>query len=314
MPVEIDYESEDFLPTSTVSNGTSVLTTTWDDIIWAAVTVGRPNRGYVFRHGRASYYEALFRWSLTRMALEQSGPSARRLRRTSAVKTLDPTEKGMVNYFLGMTFCKLFASALLDTPWLLHLDVFRPYLNPLILTSRSRPDLVGQQSSTGEWHAFESKGRASKPSQDAKDKAKEQANRLVSVVGSDCKLHIGAFSFYRGDVLQFYWRDPEPKKLKSIEILELGEAWQYYYSPVWDVVRRAQAIQFEDVNMFVAVPEADLEVSIHPDVARALSKSQWQLAKEVAFERGRDFAALGYKPDGLKVRAGESWKRRFVDE
>lgn len=75
-------------------------------------------------------YEALFRWSLVRMALEQTGLRASRLRRTTAAKTLDPTEKGAVNYFLGMTFCKLFAAKLLHTPWLLHLDVFRPGLNP----------------------------------------------------------------------------------------------------------------------------------------------------------------------------------------
>ena len=98
----------------------------WDLILWSAVTIGRPNLHYVFQHGRASRYEALFRLSLVRMALEQVGPQGRRLRRTEALKTLDPTEKGAVNYFLGMVFCKLFAHRLLDTPWLLHLECFSP--------------------------------------------------------------------------------------------------------------------------------------------------------------------------------------------
>ena len=106
--LKIPYETETF-PPGTVANGTAELPVTWDDILWAAVTVGRPNRQYVFRHGVASMYEALFRWSLVRMALEQSGPRASRLRRTMAARTLDPSEKGAVNYFLGMTFCKLFA-------------------------------------------------------------------------------------------------------------------------------------------------------------------------------------------------------------
>jgi len=123
-PLRIPYESEDF-PHPT-RNGSFELAVTWDDILWAAVMVGRPNRHYVFRHGRASHYEALFRLSLVRMALEQAGPNAYRLRRTSAAKTLDPTEKGAVSYFLGMTLCKLFASKLLNTPWLIHLDAFRP--------------------------------------------------------------------------------------------------------------------------------------------------------------------------------------------
>src|SRR5262249_51851186 len=127
--LRIPHQYEDFPPGS-ITYGFNDLSVNWEDVLWAAVTVGRPNRNYVFRYGKASNYEAIFRLSLTRMALEQSGPTAYRLRRTDAAKTLDPTEKGAVNYFLGMTFCKLFAAKLLDTPWLLHLDVFRPDLNP----------------------------------------------------------------------------------------------------------------------------------------------------------------------------------------
>ena len=63
--------------------------------------------------------------------------------------------KSAVNYFLGMATCKLFAAKLLDAPWLLHLDVFRPTLNRF-LTGRSRPDMLGQTQS-GQWLAFESK-------------------------------------------------------------------------------------------------------------------------------------------------------------
>ncbi len=113
--LSIAYETESF-PLETIRNGKAELPVTWDDVLWAAITVGRPDRYYVFRHGDASMYEAVFRWSLVRMALEQRGFSAYRLRRTIAAKTLDPTEKGAVNYFLGMIFCKLFAARLLNTP------------------------------------------------------------------------------------------------------------------------------------------------------------------------------------------------------
>jgi hypothetical protein len=39
-------------------------------------------------------YEALFRLSLVRMALEQSGPTAYRLRRTNLARTLDRPKRG----------------------------------------------------------------------------------------------------------------------------------------------------------------------------------------------------------------------------
>ena len=139
----IPVESEEFPLSGPVQNGTRNHSVSWDDLLWAAITVGRPNRHYVFQHGRASLYEALFRLSSMRMLLEQRAPGARRFHRTNAAKTLDPSEKGAVHYFLGLTLCKLFADKLLGAPWLLHLDVFRDRLNPTLLQGRSRPDLVG---------------------------------------------------------------------------------------------------------------------------------------------------------------------------
>ena len=100
------------------------------EILWAAVTVGRPDTFHVFRHGRASVYEAIFRWSMIRMALQQQGACWQRLVRTEAFKRMDPTEKGAVNYFLGLAVCKLFAWKLLRSPWTCHLDAYRRTLSP----------------------------------------------------------------------------------------------------------------------------------------------------------------------------------------
>ena len=184
-PVYISYESWGF-PTNTVRGGNQrgLLCVTWDDILRAAITVGRPGWYYVFQHGTPSIYEVLFRLSLVKMALEPHLYSSS-LRRTSAVRNLDPTEKGMVNYFLGMTFCRLFAEALLDAPWLLHLDVFRPELD-VELNGRSRPDLIGQDNRMSQWYGFECKGRDSRPDATTIAKAKDQARRLRSVNQVPC--------------------------------------------------------------------------------------------------------------------------------
>ncbi|MCE8556666.1 hypothetical protein KBY29_20350 [Ruegeria pomeroyi] len=139
----IPYTSVKFPASFAIRSGT--LNFSWGDLLWAAITIGRPNTAYVFQHGAASIHEALFRLSLIRMALEQV-PFSNQLHRTDAFWALDPTEKGAVSYFLGMTVCKLFASQLLKAPWLLHLDVFRNQFKPATLGGRSRPDLVGQDS------------------------------------------------------------------------------------------------------------------------------------------------------------------------
>ena len=81
----IPYTSRDF--PSGIDPGTGVLDVKWDDLLWATLTVGRPNTAHLLAHGDASYYEALFRLSLVRMALEQRRYNES-LYRTDAFKTL----------------------------------------------------------------------------------------------------------------------------------------------------------------------------------------------------------------------------------
>jgi len=71
----LDYENEDF-PAAVLPNTQRRLNVTWEDILWAAITVGRPDIFHVFRFGTASIYEAIFRWSMVRMALQQRGANA----------------------------------------------------------------------------------------------------------------------------------------------------------------------------------------------------------------------------------------------
>lgn len=309
--LRVPYETEGF-PAGTVPNGVAHLAVSWDDILWAAVTVGRPNRQFVFQHGDSSAYEAIFRWSLVRMALEQRGLAGRRLWRTGAAMTLDPTEKGAVNYFLGMTFCKLFAAKCLNTPWLLHLDVFRPLLNA-VLATRSRPDLVGRENGTGRWHAFECKGRISPPGEEVKSKAKSQARRLIAVDGNSCALHIGAITYFRNDSLRFFWRDPEPPQQIPIDFSLQPEFWRYYYSPLVQLIEgpeRRDAVR-QDSAPLVPIEGVDVEVGIHPSVAGLLFDGQWDAAQRAAVDAEAEILEGGYQPDGLLVRAGRTWRERF---
>ncbi len=290
-----------FPPSYGVRSGT--ISFSWDDLLWAAITIGRPNTAYVFQHGDASIHEALFRLSLVKMALAQV-PRSNRLHRTDAFQALDPTEKGAVSYFLGMAVCKLFANHLLNTPWLLHLDVFRDQLNPTTLGGRSRPDLVGQNAS-GAWHAFETKGRSSVPSSEDKRKAKAQAQRLVSVGGTACSLHIGSFAYFRGSELEFYWRDPEPEDPEDLEPLAINvreRDWAHYYQPALAI-----AAEGESRTLSARTP-TDLHVKVHPELRDLLVDGQWEAARSLAIELRQRLKAEGFQPDGLRVVAGDSWR------
>jgi len=310
MTLRIDYSSDGFPSAGPVANGSATLGTTWNELLWAALTVGRPNRQYVFRHGPASAYEGLFRLSLVRMALEQSGPTATRLRRTAAARTLDPSEKGAINYFLGLAICKLFADKLLDVPWLLHLDVFRPMLNP-VLTGRSRPDLVGQAIS-GDWVTLECKGRVSEPSDEDKNKAKLQAQRLLSVNGATPAMHVGGIAYLRNEVLQFFWRDPAPNRMRTNNLIEAKvepQHWSYHYAPTLGLIlsNRDYAQRMLKEPILMPISSADIEIGIHPAVLRAISEANWEGARHVSQELHNVLAEIPYQRDGIAVVAGKSW-------
>lgn len=300
MTLRIAYQSEDF-PTP-YSFGSGLLNTSWNELLWAALTIGRPSTYHVLRHGPASFHEAIFRLALIRMAVEQDHKGF--LRRTGAYAALDPTEKGMVSYFLGMTLCKLFAARLLRTPWLLHLDVFRNQLDPVIL-GRSRPDLVGEDV-TGKWHAFECKGRSSAPTSADKAKAKKQANRLLALGGTRTSLHIGTFSYFRRDVLEFYWRDPEPDEEDAINLPEPNGEWGFYFEPSLRLAGETDSVAFAAEREM-----ADVKIDIHPEIRVLLEKGEWSQAKRQAQRLRETLISEGYQPDGLRVTAGDSWAKRF---
>lgn len=311
----IDYQNEDF-PVSILGDGKYRLATNWDEILWAAITVGRPNIFHVFRHGNASLHEARFRWSMVRMALQQRGQTGQKVIRTDLFKRMDPTEKGAVNYFLGLILSKLFSAKLLDAPWTIHLDVFRSWLAPGLLTGRSRPDMVAKSDVTGQWHAFECKGRASTPGEEEKRKAKAQARRLVSVGGSTCQLHVGCITFFRNDTIEFYWRDPEPDQDNGMELPETPAMWRAYYEPFYRAYRDAATDTEvgQAADGIVRLDELDISLAIHPKIEKLLNEQNWAAARVAASDLREEFEKLGYHADGLRVMAGQSWLSRFVDD
>jgi hypothetical protein len=295
-------------PAVVLPNAKVDVSVTWNDLLSAALTVGRPNRLLPPSVGSPAWYEGIFRISLVRMSIEQRGATGVRFRRTQTAKTLDPTEKGSVNYFLGMIFCKMFATLRLNTPWLLHLDVYRPMLD-VVLSGRSRPDLIGMTAS-GDWLAFECKGRLSRPGAKAKAAAKTQAQRVVSVGGTPCLLNVGAITFFRDNVVEFFWADPTPRRRRSeLKLPDPGELWRHYYEPAAQLALPELSYRApgELSEIQRLLEELDITVSVHPVLVEPITRGDWRETIEVARGRRDLMLSQGYRPDGIRVRAGPSW-------
>ena len=175
-------------------------------------------------------------------------------------------------------------------------------LDPAVLGGRSRPDLVGQDDE-GAWHAFECKGRSSVPNAEDQRKAKTQAQRLVRVGSTACSLHVGAVSYFRQPVLEFHWRDPDPEdteKLTPIEVSLPEDAWCYYYAP---------ALACATGRLADGRENTDIKVEVHKTVLELLLAGKWAAAQLRARELGGALEEDGFRADGLRVVAGESWRR-----
>ncbi|MCI0748695.1 MAG: hypothetical protein L0Y58_25080 [Verrucomicrobia subdivision 3 bacterium] len=250
------------------------------------------------------------------MTVEQSAPGARRLRRTAASKSLDPSEKGAINYFLGLTLCKLFAEIQLGAPWLLHLDVFRDRLNSRLLSGRSRPDLIGLTTG-GEWVALESKGRVSPPTAEAKAKAKQQAERIVSIRSVPVAYRVGCVAYFKDDIVRFFWRDPQPDGIEPPNPIRLDvtedDIWKFYYQPIMALVGPDHAAMIERENVPIPFKEADLSIRVLSEVMRLLRLEKWKDAGHWCMEHPEQLAQAEVHGDGVRILAGQSWSKPFEE-
>ena len=136
--LRIPYEATDF-PTTSGLNGPGGLSLTWDEVLWATMTVGKARRD-VLRHGRYSSADLLHRLACMYAYFDvQSG----RMVHSRAFTTLDPSEKAIASFYLGMAMAKLYADKVLGIPWLMHIIRYEAAWAVAYGASATRPDLFG---------------------------------------------------------------------------------------------------------------------------------------------------------------------------
>lgn len=312
----IEFTSVDFQGSQArIKPGIGFENFTWDDLLWAAVTVGRGSWFDVVQHGNSSAYEAVFRACLLKSALEINGP-LQRFVMTDSYRNLDPSEKGAVSYFIGLTMSKMFADRFLDVGWLTHLDVYWDRLAP-VLRGRSRPDLVGC-SPGGDWVVFESKGRTGVPSADDKTKAKIQARRLLTVGGKKVASGVALISYFYREQLQVYWQDPEPDEdnAQSFALdVETTDFLATYYRPLIELAGVDRMKRQQENERPIRIQEADFDLYFEPKVLEHLLRKdfdsliRWELHPDAKSTALPVIAALPYKKDGVYVKAGDSWNQ-----
>jgi hypothetical protein len=292
-------------------SGSRTLNFTWPELLWAAISVGRAELLHLLRHGPYSAFEIVYRAAILFANLTET--AAVDLERSEAYDGLDPSEKGAVSYFMGLTVAKLFAHWLLDVPWLMHLDVYRRDLQPVV-NGGGKPDLVGKNTA-GEWIAIESKGRTHGYDAAALERAKEQVECLASVSGQALALRVALLTHFGDGVLQCAADDPEETRRKSRRInLPLSEEklFEAYYRPFREWLRETPNARTERVQgqefVVADTPEVDLTIGIPQEIARgelAATTRARPARRDVLREDQGNREYLG--ADGVFIRTGTLW-------
>jgi hypothetical protein len=235
----------------------------------------------------------------------REGPSGV-LFRSSAYDGLDPSEKGAISYFLGMTLAKLFSHRLLGVPWLMHLDVYRQQLQP-ILVAHSKPDFVGLNT-THDWVVLEAKGRTNEYEESVLQSAKIQTQQLSTIQGIQPVSRVGSLAYFSAGTLQFAMRDPKGDSgrgtIKDLPIIK-DEFLRDYYRPFQVWLQEGTGVRTTIINRrsyrTIDLEEFELSVGLSNEVAEQLPvvkpRREQHSRKENVF--------IG--ADGVFIRLGSIW-------
>lgn len=306
----LHYNAQGFPPGSPSGlSGWHYFRPTWNDIVWAAVSVGKNGLFDLFAYGPFSLDEIRFRAYMVWACLQQQGSSE--VARSSAYDGLDPSEKGAVSFFLGMAFAKLAAEFLLDVPWLIHLEKLRR-IHPVILAGRSRPDLAGRTAS-GDWVVVEAKGRTNSYSQAVMGTAKTQSRQLLSIDGIAPTLRVASQAYF-SPLLEMRVRDPNPDDKGYDLDITLSQFLGLYYEPFTRIPDQLTRIQHIEDQPYVFMDYKDLEVSIgiHKDLEAAVPEhaediAQFRFERRVFHTAGDHRGTVSLYRDGLAVQLGAKW-------
>lgn len=300
---KIPYLASGFPPTSASTlKGANEIAVTWAEIVWAAISVGKAQLQDLSLYGVFSALEMTYRTAIIYANLQQS-PNGY-VQRSSAYDGLDPSEKSAISYFIGLTMAKLLAGRLLSVPWLMHLDVYRKLLAP-VLAGKSRPDLVGIDTS-GNWIVVEAKGRTNNFVASVLDAAKLQTQQLTTIQGFVPLLRVASESFFdTAGILSVALSDPPGKRTEVPDLpLTPGLILDSYYRPFQTRLHEATMVGDEklrgEVFRIAHLPELDMWVGLSQ---RNRVPGTFKKTKPISQPRGREF--LG--PDGIFVRLGNSW-------
>jgi len=288
----------------------------WQEMVWSAITMGKPGVAYLLAHGWHSVSDVIVRSHTVYANLRQNSDF---IVKSSLYDTLDPTEKGAASYFVGMMAAKILSERLLKIPWLFHLSMFRSMGGVAVLYDKSEPDLIGLNT-RGEWVVVEAKGRSHGYSDSAMVTAKRQTRQLRMINGSYPVLRVGIQSYF-SPKLSFVIIDPEEfdENARDIEF-NLNSALRMYYSAAISWTHGSAETRSVDNRKFLVKSNDDVGITVGLDIDIKerfdANKPIYTIEKSKQVEGTESFDNnFTVFPDGLAIGLDGRWsdKRMKLD-
>lgn len=286
----ISVEATDFLPTSGL-NGHGSLNPTWDEVLWATMTVGKAQRD-VLRHGRYSSADLVHRIACMYAYFDIDGTG--RMVRSPAFATLDPSEKGIASFYLGMAMAKLYADKVLGIPWLMHISRYEATWALSYGVSAKRPDLFGCNAA-GDWAVAEAKGRTRVTGALVKQ-MKAQKSSVATINGAAPAHRFGSATRFEAGQLALRVVDP-PARRDAQEVPIDPAAWLTdYYTPIVDLIADTDR-SVKGPYLVGIIPNTNIEVGVTEEIAEWVANS-----RQRSFERPAPRRAAATQEDVLDRR------------
>ncbi|MDD4255317.1 MAG: hypothetical protein PHP59_08075 [Methanofollis sp.] len=205
-------------------------------LLWAALTVGAPSPVAFTQNILDTPAFALQKWFAILSVVDFQNNE---IKLRDSYHTLDPSEKGVLSYWTGMTFAKLAADQVLRAPWMAHARLMKVSgaLQVTPSNTKSLPDLVGYGDDPvlGEgWHVIEAKGLQRTAWSSLRQQYKNQIGVVESVHG-ETKITKNYCITYLRSSFSVDLHDPEDVAKESIKIDVTPRGIQkFYYKPFYE--------------------------------------------------------------------------------
>lgn len=289
-------------------SGKHALHLSWEELVWAAITMGKPGVAFLLSHGWHSVADMVVRSHTVYANLRHSSGF---IEKSSLYGALDPTEKGATSYFMGMLAAKILGARLLGVPWLFHLSMLDSLGGYATLASNSEPDLIGLTRAR-QWVVAEAKGRTGGYSQSAMAKAKTQTRQLRRINGHLPNLRVAVQAFFNSK-MEWAIEDPDEfdETARDIDV-DVEAVFERYYSAAIGATDQGDPTSLAGRKFLSrTLPEIGVTVAVDAEVRARVGQREMATdgidAGSNTFGHPTADGKFIVFPDGMAISLDERW-------